>query len=269
MKVAIKMPTAKPVLKKIEEVLPDLFDNGSLLSNDDIQSMLESGMFSAEQIEQMKTFKILESESLEIKDDANNTTQGEKPEIEKVNEDVRNQMKFSLGGFTFSKVPNTNKVAVRVVSLLNKDEAIEQFNERGLEGKEPTTPQIQIVFSAEGVFGGFSGIMSSIGVQNRKGNETLFIINQNITQSEYNQLSQNPIPDCEYKLDEYRVLKGSDKLEVLNFQTDLNGGTIETAYKCFVVTSNKTRDIVVLKENEDGNGFNLGAKPFDNVAKHN
>ena len=111
--------------------------------------------------------------------------------------------------------------------------------------------------------------MSSIGVQNRKGNETLFIINQNITQSEYNQLSQNPIPDCEYKLDEYRVLKNDEKLEVLNFQTDLNGGTIETAYKCFVVTSNKTRDIVVLKENEDGNGFNLGAKPFDNVAKHN
>lgn len=266
MKVASKLPTSKPMLKKISEVLPDLFEGENMVSSDEINEMLNGGIFSAEQIEQMKGFKLIESEELEIKEE---TQTNEKPEIEKVSDDVRNQMKFSLGGFVFAKVPNTNKVAVRVVSLLNKDEAIEQFNERGLEGKEPTTPQIQIVFSAEGVFGGFSGIMSSIGVQNRKGNETLFIINQNITQSEYNQLSQNPIPDCEYKLDEYRVLKGNDKLEVLNFQTDLNGGTIETAYKCFVVTSNKTRDIVVLKENEDGNGFNLGAKPFDNVAKHN
>lgn len=258
----IKLPKTEKKLAEFKTKFADLFDSktGELLPYEEIKDELDE-----ETVKALQDGGYLISETLEIKEDA----QAEKPAIEKVGEDVRNQMKFSLGGFTFAKVPNTNKVAVRVVSLLNKDEAIEQFNERGLEGREPTTPQIQIVFSAEGVFGGFSGIMSSIGVQNRKGNETLFIINQNITQSEYNQLSQNPIPDCEYKLDEYRVLKNDEKLEVLNFQTDLNGGTIETAYKCFVVTSNKTRDIVVLKENEDGNGFNLGAKPFDNVAKHN
>lgn len=271
MKLAEKLPASKPMLKKISEVLPDLFEGENLLSSDDINEMLNGGIFTTEQIELMKGFKIIASEDLEPKiDETPKTTETEKPkEIEKVSDEVRNTMKFEKGGFVFVKMPNTNKIAVRVVSLLTKEEAIVKFNEAGLEGKEPTTPQIQIVFSAEGIFGGFKGIMGSLNVQNRKGNETLFIINQNITQSEYNQLSQNPIPDCQYKLDEYRILKNGEKFETLKFQTDLNGGTVETAYKCFVVQSNNDKDIVVLKENEEGDGFNLGAKPFDNVAKFN
>ena len=258
----VKMPTVASKKNKFVSDFADLFnENGELL---DINTIIDE--LDPETVEKLKSGGYL----LEIQAETPNNQ--EPPKVEKLADGVRNNMTFEEEGFKFTKVPNTSKKVTRIITFKSKEEAIESFEKNGLEGRQPNKPQMQINYAIDGRFGGVSALIDGLNISTSKGTESLCIVQMGISENDYQANKNIEQPKTELLCDEYRISKGGEKLETLNFPTSLNGDLDEAGYKCLVFTSGKKRSIIILKEIEDENGrmtFSINGRLFDNLYQHN
>lgn len=264
--ISVKTPANKTVLQKTILELPELFNGETMIEPEEVNELIDNDVLTPAQIELAikKGLIVVEAETLET------TQQGEQKEnVIALDETAKNKAVIKLDGFTFLKMPNTKKVLKAIPKLQSREERAEAIEEYGLKD----CAALLLNFAESTVFGGGAGYFEKYGISSAKGTKSVFIIANDITDTNvYERLTKESIPTFEYLCEEYRIKdsKGNEVKE-LNFPTDLEGNTIATNYKCFGVVNGETKETVfhVLKYDEKKERFSLNAKYFSNLVEYN
>lgn len=254
----ILVPKKEKKLLEFKAKYPFLFDattgeqyNISDLEEEEIELLIKDGVIVSETKEQTTP----------------PAQEMQKPEEKKV--ETNNGAIQKIGEFKFRKMPNTKVELERILKLFSKEETELRNQENDIDSTGK--PSMLLNFASSGLFGSANSLYSGLTITTAKGTQSLFVINESISQTDFDTLSKIDLAKVKFNCDEFRLSKNDVELKELNFPTDIEGNTEARAYKCYGVINDTDKNTVFIcvGYDEERKQFGIGGKFFNNLSQYN